>query len=435
MPLASMFNPSRIDLISSSSGSSSYPYLTLLFDVTRHLERAGPLAWAEIGLNLSTPYTTDIPISTNPTPQYIVPAPVNLDPDTTARWLTDAFVLRPSCNWETTNLSTSVYNQSEVADGPVIPVTIPTLDINLRAFSGVEESRYFRMWYYSADEVTRLTMFNSTTHDIALGGHSIWVLGQSRHLRGLLAPEGFPTLDEFDRTGIPSFRVLLDNAPFALHASGRRRSFTRQGNLNKAQGDIFFSTLFSRLGVNAGPSLLVQRQSSQIQASLVFGWEVVETWNYVDSALNQTWTPMPISNITEMYSKFIRSASKPFLSGELGSAFVPGIVSEPVLRFVASRPHVIASTGLFLALNILSIMAFFRSGKGDKFNLMRVASVLHESNVTAEMASFVSEKRRAVGDGSLEEELEVTAKGRMLRLDDKEENSVLVVHDRDTSLE
>ncbi|KAF8656485.1 hypothetical protein AX16_002504 [Volvariella volvacea WC 439] len=460
----SLFDPWRIEFIPPKLGGSPFPDLSISFYVARHLEKAGPLTWSEIALNLSSPYTTDLPIPSNSTPQYIVPTPVNLDPDTTARWLTDAFVLRPSCDWETTNLSTAVYNISDIADGTVIPVTIPTLGIDLRlAYSGIPESRYFRMWYYSSDEGARLTMFNSTTHDIALGGHSIWAVGQFYDQRGFEAPDGFPTLYEFDSVGIPSFFALLDDPPVALqfavlacspnfsietvevlntrgkltvtpaNASGRPRPFTRQGNLNKAQGEMFFSTLFSRFNVNAGPPLLVQQQSSQIQASLVFGWELIEAWSFLDSTLNQTWTPMPIPNITEMYCRFIRSASKPFLSGVLGTTLVPGIVSEPVLRFAASRPHVFASTALFLALNVLSIMAFFRSGKGDKFNLMRVASVLHESNVTAEMASFVSEKRKAVGDGSLEEELGMAAKGRMLRLVDREGNGVLVIRDGDAS--
>lgn len=51
-------------------------------------------------------------------------------------------------------------------------------------------------------------------------------------------------------------------------------------------------------------------------------------------------------------------------------------------------PHVITSTILFTLLSALSVIAHFRPGKGDEFNLTNIAAVLHESQIpkVAELA-------------------------------------------------
>ncbi|KAF8656488.1 hypothetical protein AX16_002507 [Volvariella volvacea WC 439] len=430
-----------------STGDSSYI-------MAYYLQEAASLAWAETAFNFSHSFTTPIPDPLGPTPQYIIPFPLNLTLTTPARWLTDAFVLRLSCNWYTTNLSTGTYTLEEAADEQwMVPVTIPELNIALRLdLNNTSDHNSYTLQHYSVDETGNIfSIFNSTTGDIATRGHSVWALTQRNSFFGI----------HFDQANIPTFEVSgegVGSRQFAIlvcspnlsletvkvrnqggnvtivpaNIDGRRQPFTRQGNLDEIQGNFFFMALFGALGTNAGPILKRQGQS-QGQASLVFGWDQVRSYNW-SATMSEivTWSPMPVSNITDVYTRFIRSASKPYLSGAFGTALVPGVVSEPFLKFVASRPHVIASTIFFAVLDVLSIVAFFRSGKGDVFNLIRVSSILHESNVTGKMERLVAEKRQMGGSlASLEEELEAETRNFVLKLDERGETGVLVIHKKD----
>ncbi|KAF8645633.1 hypothetical protein AX16_007715 [Volvariella volvacea WC 439] len=430
-------------------------FSTLSYKMERPLTEASSLAWAETALNFNYSFAPPVPSPSDSTPQYIVPFPVNLAPDTSARWLSDAFILRPSCKWYATNLSTEAHNAEDIADESMIPLTIPDLDINLYlSYIDLGYGYPFSMWYYSTIRTIRVGIFNSTTGDIAQGGHSVWAFAIkiNNATNDLSQYPGFRDIPMFElrqanttivqrwaflvcspNLSVETVEVLNDRGSLTItpaDTTDGRQPYIRQGNLDRIQGEFLFAGLFSKFADSAGPAMERQGQSLA-QASLIFGWDQMRAWNRSNS--NWTWSPMPESNITEMYSRYIRAGSKAYLSGALGTSFVPGITSTPILALAASRPHVIASTMLFVVLDILSVVAFFRSGRGVIFNLMRVASVLHESNVTEEMARFVEEKRKAGEDASLEQELAAEAKDRILRLDDKGEVGVLTMPERDAS--
>ncbi|KAF8636254.1 hypothetical protein AX16_011024 [Volvariella volvacea WC 439] len=457
MPIASVANTSQF-----RAGRNSISQRMFL-----KLEEAASIIWAETSLNVnysfSVPESNSRTSNSNSVPRYIVPLPVNLTPEISARWLTDVFVLRPTCTWHVTNLSTETYSIEDFTDLPVIPVNIPDLGIDLNIYfmrpELVNGNQGFEMRYCSTDSPHNLRATNSTTGDVALGGNAFWAIVQ--YYPNVTAAEFLAWDLIFNQTDIPTFGVMDEYGGILRYAllgcspnlsietveirnSGRSltvfspnngQRFSPQENLDRHQGDFFFMSLFGELGDNAGPNIDVWRGQSLTQASLVFGWDQVRAYNRLNSsALPITWTPMPIANITEMYFKYVHSASQPYMTGTLGTAFVPGIISKPVISFTASRPHVVVSTILLMALNILNILAFFRSGKGEIFSLLRVARVLHVSNLPNDLARIIKEDWKEEGQG-LERAFANASRNQVLVLDHKSEDSggvgILAVRDRE----
>jgi len=94
----------------------------------------------------------------------------------------------------------------------------------------------------------------------------------------------------------------------------------------------------------------------------------------------------PIEDITQGYTQILRSVAKSYLAGYLGTAYVPGRISESEIIFAASIPHLAVSSAVFVLLAALIILAQFRPGKGTQFTLVNVAAAVHGSELPAQFA-------------------------------------------------
>jgi len=157
----------------------------------------------------------------------------------------------------------------------------------------------------------------------------------------------------------------------------------KQGNLNPPQTGLLLSAALGSYSQDAGPKYIIDGVGPQAQLELVFGADQVSKVNLTQDTpgVVTNLTPMPLANITEVYTKTIQAASKAYMSGALGTAYVPGRINHEVVIFQSSLPHVAASTFLFVVLSLLVIIAHFRSNKDLKFTLFGVAAALHRSKI------------------------------------------------------
>ena len=102
--------------------------------------------------------------------------------------------------------------------------------------------------------------------------------------------------------------------------------------------------------------------------------------------------PQALSNITAVYTTMVQAAAKVYMTGALGTAYVPGRINTSEVVFDSSLPHVIVSTFLFVILSLLVAIAHFRSGKEEPFTLLGVAAALHESGIPAQLARMKTDK-------------------------------------------
>ena len=121
------------------------------------------------------------------------------------------------------------------------------------------------------------------------------------------------------------------------------------------------------------------------------------------------------------------------MSGYLGTAYVPGRLSSPLVIFTSSLPHLVVSTIFLAILSIFNVVSHFRSGKGDNFTLINIATVLHGSELPeqfAELKNEVSQVPRSQGDHKVvqEEVLEMMGNRRILLEVQDDGNGVLHVN-------
>ena len=70
-----------------------------------------------------------------------------------------------------------------------------------------------------------------------------------------------------------------------------------------------------------------------------------------------------------------------YVSGLLGTSYVPGRIASVQQIFVSSLSHVITSTALITLLLMMAVAAHFRRGKGDQFSLTNIAAALADSDL------------------------------------------------------
>ena len=167
------------------------------------------------------------------------------------------------------------------------------------------------------------------------------------------------------------------------------RTFRKQGNLNPPQTDMLLSASLKNFQSSAGPTYPVWALGTQAQVELIFGKNAVASVNLSSTAV-QTLAPQALSDITVTYTTMAQGAAKVYMTGALGTAYVPGRISTPNLLFNSSLPHVIASTFLFGILSLMVIITHFRAGKQDQFSLFGVAAALHRSEIPCEFARIQS---------------------------------------------
>jgi hypothetical protein len=191
---------------------------------------------------------------------------------------------------------------------------------------------------------------------------------------------------------------------------------TRQGNLNLIQTTALFSIATMSLTQSAGQLSETQIEytslGSQVQGDVLFGKGLIESlpgYDVTDGTM-VTIFPAPIEDITQGYTQILRSSAKctfivsfsfsyyfflfdlcalfctAYLAGYLGTAYVPGRISDSEIVFAASIPNLAVSTAVFALLTVLIILAHFRPGKGAEFTLVNVAAAVHGSDLPAQFA-------------------------------------------------
>ncbi|KAF8647973.1 hypothetical protein AX16_006421 [Volvariella volvacea WC 439] len=182
------------------------------------LEEAAAITWAEAALDFNYSFNAAQVSPDGPSPsssglpaQYIVPLPVNLSPLTSARWLMDVFVLQPSCDWYTTNITGTVRIEdlfSNTTSLPQTTVNIPDLGIWFNISSPTDSDALDRGFYMSHVPFGVYQAFNSTAGNAALGGYSIWKISQ--HFQNTTTDEALEFTKElmFNATGVPTFGVI-----------------------------------------------------------------------------------------------------------------------------------------------------------------------------------------------------------------------------------
>lgn len=243
---------------------------------------------------------------------------------------------------------------------------------------------------------------NQTSGSLPTDGTSVWVLNQCVG-SGCPSSSASPTIYS-DLTGIPYFQANSANGTFqvavlmctpnyvietreirsdgqgALTVVEDGRTLQKQGNLNPTQTGLLLNAALNQYQGSSGPQFQVLDSSTLGQMELLFGQDQTSRINMSYGA-QTTCKPLPGSNITETYTTILQAAAKVYLSGPIGTAYVPGRVATQMLVFGSSLPHVIVSTFLFACLSLLVIIAHFRRGKDHKFTLFGVATALQGSEI------------------------------------------------------
>jgi hypothetical protein len=177
---------------------------------------------------------------------------------------------------------------------------------------------------------------------------------------------------------------------------------------------MLLSTAFTDFQNNAGPQFSNSALGPQAQVEFILGKNqaaiVSSTTSTYGSAPAITLAPQALSYITADYTMMAQAAAKVYMTGALGTAYVPGRINTSKVVFDSSLPHVIVSTFLFVVLSLLVIVAHFRSSKGEQFTLFGVAAALHESEISGQFAQIQADQ------GPPEEKLIESLRGRVVSM-------------------
>lgn len=178
-------------------------------------------------------------------------------------------------------------------------------------------------------------------------------------------------------------REVRSDAQGVLTMNEKFGPYSQQANLHPAQTGLLLS--FAMVDFpNAGPKFGVGVMGSKAQAALIFGNAAINSIDVTGGAF--TITPLPTEAIAESFITVLQSITKDYMSGKLGTAYVPGRLSQQALIFKSSRAYVAASTGLFAVLILMVLIAHFRHRKGEQFTLFRIAAALNGSEIPKEFA-------------------------------------------------
>ncbi|KAK0223888.1 hypothetical protein IW262DRAFT_1458938 [Armillaria fumosa] len=296
-------------------------------NVRGNTQEAAAIAWAENALG--SQYMFRLP--SNGT-SYIIPVPENLPTTTSVPWLTDVVALNPSCAWQETNISSTLRSSAPVVEFDF--TNIPTFTIAV----------------------------DSNVYQV-----------------GVKACSPKPTIET---------REVLNDDSGNLSIEPRVPRYN-QGNLHPSQTAFLLSFALSDLHDSAGPTITFEGFGTELEAQLFFYYAQVKAFNITLDSF--TFTPVSDQEITDMYTRLLQSASKVFVSGNLGSVYVPGRTAAETAVFTSSLPVIVASTALFAVLSVFVIAAHFREGKEAYFTLYSVAAALDGSNLSTQFAQLKNE--------------------------------------------
>ncbi|KAG8917533.1 hypothetical protein FRC02_003054 [Tulasnella sp. 418] len=120
----------------------------------------------------------------------------------------------------------------------------------------------------------------------------------------------------------------------------------------------------------------------------------------------------PIEEITRSYGQALQSTLKLFVDGTVSYRYVPSRSSRLALVFSSSRPHLVTSTVVFVALSIFVIAVHFRKPV-PQFTLFAVASSLAGS----QLPRILEDTRQGEGSPLLERHALRELRDRSVRLE------------------
>ncbi|KAK0451787.1 hypothetical protein EV421DRAFT_1063077 [Armillaria borealis] len=319
-------------------------------NVRGNTQEAAAIAWAENALG--SQYMFRVP--SNGT-SYIIPVPENLPTTTSARWLTDVVALNPSCAWQETNISSTLQIGSNTTSNSTSSLSNDVY-VNIPAISADIKLPWSSISLYEVGimPIDTFDILNSTSHDPASNGVSVWVIAYPTNTSLQRAP-----VVEFDFTNKPTFTIAVDSNVYQVgimacspnptietrevlnDGSGNLSIEPRiprysQGNLHPFQTAFLLSFALSDLHDSAGPTITFEGFGTELEAQLFFGFDQVKAFNITLDSF--TFTPVSDQEITGMYTRLLQSASKVFVSGNLGSVYVPGRTATETAVFTSSLP-------------------------------------------------------------------------------------------------
>ncbi|KAG9316978.1 hypothetical protein JVU11DRAFT_1158 [Chiua virens] len=383
------------------------------FNSSLNAGTAASITWAEMELGVQ--YSFGV-ANTSETEYaaFIVPAPLDLSTSTTARWLSDVIGINPTCSWAATNITSTVqlpYNSTNAFDQNFATAHLVDLNLDVRLNSGVIPLG--NPFFASVQDPT-IYVTNHTTQAIPSDGSTVFVLGQCISGCSPSTPVDLTldlssvsttlTIALTDQTWSMAILTCLPNITIetrevrnegqgilSVQPLGGDSKLTRQGNLNAIQTTALFSIATMYLqdaGQLTGSRVEYSSLGSQVQGDVLFGQAQFEGLPGIGATTGTlaTISPVSIENITQGYSRIIQSSAKPFLASYLGTAYVPGRISNSEFVFAASIPNLAVSTAVFALLAAVLIIAQLRSSKGTEFTLVNVAAAMHNSELPAHFA-------------------------------------------------
>ncbi|KAG2130897.1 hypothetical protein DEU56DRAFT_814984 [Suillus clintonianus] len=359
---------------------------------------AASVLWAEMIIHtqysFSTANSSDSDIAA-----YIVPAPLDLATTTTSRWLTDVIGINPSCVWSSTNITGIAMGSLDDTFYLGVNLEDADLDVLVPSYDGS---------FISPIDMT--AVFNHSTQAPPSDGSTVFLLGQC--LAGCDISLSTTSYAWFNFTSLPTFQYNITDYLFELaflvckpnvqistrevrnngfgmlsvQPNPNGVNYKTQGNLDPAQTPSLLSFAMSEIG-DVGPATQIQvyydTLAPDVLLDFLFGTEQVNNLPTIAGSIMNL-TVLPTANLSSTFTSLLQSSSKVFLSGYLGTAYVPGRVSTFEVIFATNVPQLAVSTAIFILLFILTIIAHFRRGKGGDWTLINIAATMHDSEVPAQ---------------------------------------------------
>ncbi|KAI9568168.1 hypothetical protein HD554DRAFT_2172561 [Boletus coccyginus] len=374
---------------------------------------AAAVVWAEreIGLSYSFSILND---SQGVYSGFVVPTPPMLNSEMSARWLTDVVGFNPYCTWANpVNLTATSFNFTmNSTQVPSTALSVHLENLNLRVSVPSSYFPVYNSFFVTSINVhdPTVTVLNYTTGNLPTDGAT--VISVIQCASSSCTEEVINFIPLFvDFTDVPSmgfssigadyelgFLVCKPNITIETREIRTGGSVTlevqpvtddtppypRQGNLDWTQTSLLVAYSLSALTTESGPESSAYRGlGSETQADFIFGRDQLDTIPTSAEYDNTSMVLKPLSPdlLAQGYTEIVKAAMKPYVSGSLGTSYVPGRVASGQRIFVSSLPHVVASTILVIVLLVMAVAAHFRPGRGYQFNLTNVAAALADSEV------------------------------------------------------
>lgn len=386
------------------------------------------MAWVENVLGVDYP-----PMIANPE-RYIVPPPLNLPTNVTARWLSDVIVMQPECIWSraTSRPDERLGFGNGTAPDPERVFIDLEQGVSINYDTGLFTpckfdsrpsylSSCINDFLYIVNDVeidyrsTPWSITNTSDTGVPRNGASVWFFSQC-------ASNCSTTADvALNLTGIPTLSIKYATKTFdtafllcSPHATVETREVRsdghgmlnvldtpypiKMGNLHEPQIQALFTFVLQDLDQNGGP-LTTSGLGPEVQVNFMFGPGASNvTIGFGDPLA--IFTPVSLPDLSAAYSRIIASSMKLMLQGNISTAYVPARMSTQLVIFTSSLPPVIATTVLFIILLGVMGIAFFRR-EMPQFTLYSIASSLDGSGIPPLFAQVRNESDSSVVEGEM----------------------------------